>query len=89
MILPRDQEKTDEATMNTTTTFNQFRITTLGGRSNFGLAQNSASEGCQIGVDEMVWDSSSGTIATFQDSPSLISLLNGNRGDSIACSFVA
>lgn len=73
-----------------TTSLNHFRITTLNGRNSFNLSgQTSANAGGQIGVDEMVWDASSGTIATFQDSPSLISLLNGNRGDGIACSFVA
>jgi hypothetical protein len=77
------------------TTLNQFRFTSLGGRSSFGNSafsvgngQESGNAGGQIGVDEMVWDGNSGTIATFQDSPSLISLLNSSR-EGFACSFVA
>lgn len=71
-----------------TTTLNTFRITALNGRSNLSqLGQSNDNVGGQIGVDEMVW-SDSGTIATFQDSPSLITLLNSGR-DGIACSFVA
>lgn len=76
----------------TNNTLNQLRITSLGGRSNFAdMAMASATSGNasgQIGVDEMVW-SSSGTIATFQDSPQLISLLNSSSRDGFACSFVA
>jgi hypothetical protein len=73
-------------------TSNHFRFTNLGGRSSFGSTfsgngQESGNASGQIGVDEMVWDGNSGTIATFQDSPSLISLLNSSR-DGLACSFV-
>lgn len=72
-------------------TLNQFRITNLGGRSPFTAmsAASTGNEGGQIGIDEMVWDGNSGTIATFQDSPQLISLLNNSSREGFACSFVA
>lgn len=75
----------------TNNTLNQFRITTLGGRTNFAAMAppSSGNVSGQIGVDEMVWDGNSGTIATFQDSPQLISLLNSSSRDGFACSFVA
>lgn len=86
----------DEKRTTTMNALNQLRISHLAGRGNIGgafLAGNSveaeaASVGSQIGVDEMVWDSNSGTIATFQDSPSLISLLHSSH-EGFACSFVA
>ncbi len=86
----------DEKRTTTMNALNQLRITHLAGRGAMGGAYlaggaqeaEAAPVGSQIGVDEMVWDSHSGTIATFQDSPSLISLLNSSR-DGFACSFVA
>jgi hypothetical protein len=72
-----------------THTSNAFRFTTLNGYSGAtlfsGNGQESASVGGQIGVDEFVFDASNGTVATFQDSPSLLQLLNSRDG---ACSFV-
>ena len=75
----------------TNTTMNPFRFTTMQGRSassNFMAAnvQDNGNGGGQIGVDEVVFDSKSGTFATFQDSPSLTSLLNNSR--DVACSFI-
>lgn len=71
---------------------NPFRFTQLSGKASMGSAyldsQNNREVTGQIGVDEMVWDGSSGTIATFQDSPSLLGLLQGSR-DGFACSFLA
>ena len=69
---------------------NPFRFTTIQGRSpalSFmaGNTQENGNGGGQIGVDEVVFDSKSGTFATFQDSPSLTSLLNSRDG---ACSFI-
>ena len=75
---------------NTTLGLNQFRITNLGGRGDLSAfcTPETGNVSGQLGVDEMVW-SSGGTIATFQDSPQLISLLNNNNRDGFACSFVA
>lgn len=73
--------------------FNNLRLTSLGGRAAMGalasLPQEQVSElvGGQMGVDEMVWNGNSGTIATFQDAPSLARLLNSNHNGS-ACSFI-
>lgn len=89
----RKDEKRTSTTMNA---LNGLRITHLAGRGTLGGAYlaggvgeaEPSAAGSRIGVDEMVWDSHSGTIATFQDSPSLISLLNSSR-EGFACSFVA
>jgi hypothetical protein len=40
--------------------------------------------GGQIGVDEFVFDASSGVLASFQVPPALANLLNSNAG----CSFI-
>ena len=76
----------------TTNQMNQFRFTTLQGRtsmggmlSNAGAEHENGNAGGHIGVDEMVFDSNSGTFASFQEPPALLSLLNSRDG---ACSFI-
>lgn len=49
---------------------------------NAGLITGNA--GGQIGVDEFVFDTSSGVLASLQEPPALVSLLNSNCG----CSFI-
>lgn len=66
-----------------------LRFSGIAGRSAIGLAesveQQSPVVSKPIGVDEVVFDATSGTFASFQDAPSFTSLLN-HRGE--ACSFV-
>lgn len=66
-----------------------LRFTALGGGNSFGAyisgnGEQSSNVSGQIGVDEFVLNGNNGTLATFQDSPSLLSLLNGNE----SCSFI-
>lgn len=71
-------------------TTQNLRFTALGGGNSLGAylsnqeGQQSSNVSGQIGVDEFVLNGSNGTLATFQDSPSLLSLLNGNE----SCSFI-
>ena len=71
---------------------NTLKMTSLQGRLTMGGFLSQANEntdnsggGGQIIVDEMVFDSNSGTFATFQDPPVFVNLLNNNDG---ACSYI-
>lgn len=70
-------------------TTQNLRFTALGGGNSLGAyisgnGEQSSNVSGQIGVDEFVLNGNNGTLATFQDSPSLLSLLNGNE----SCSFI-
>lgn len=54
------------------------------GQTEFLSGQSNHSAGCLL-VDEFVFDPSSGTFASFQEPPSLSSLLNKSNE---ACSFI-
>lgn len=71
------------------TSSTNFRFTSLGGGSNHGAylaaqSQDSSAGPAQIGVDEFVLNDRNGTLATFQDPPALLNLLNANG----SCSFI-
>jgi hypothetical protein len=67
----------------TTQTSNaNFSASFLGQNSSSGTI--SGNVGGQIGVDEFVFDASSGALASFHEPPALASLLNSNSG----CSFI-
>lgn len=79
----------DDKMMNQMTATNSFRFTSISGGNSLGAYVNGNSEESsnvtgQIGVDEFVLNGHNGTLATFQDPPALLSLLNGND----SCSFI-
>lgn len=66
----------------THTTNSNFSASALGQAASSGVM--SGNVGGQIGVDEFVFDTSSGVLASLQEPPALASLLNSNEG----CSFI-
>ncbi len=83
------QNSGDDHMMNQMTTNTNFRFTSLGGGNSLGAyisgnGEESSNVSGQIGIDEFVLNGNNGTLATFQDPPALLSLLNGNE----PCSFI-
>lgn len=71
------------------TATNSYRFTSLSGGNSLGAYiggnnEESSNVSGQIGIDEFVLNGNNGTLATFQDPPALLSLLNGND----SCSFI-
>ena len=78
-----DATMTLETRWSTTQTSNSnYSPSFLGQSSSSGTI--SGDVGGQIGVDEFVFDASSGVLASFQVPPALANLLNSNAG----CSFI-